>query len=170
MAAKKSLAESVPLEEAVVRRSPIPPQSCLLAKSFDLIGDRWSLLILRSAMYGVTRFEDFRAELEIPRTILSRRLTQLVERGLMDKREYRAPGQRARFEYPLTDMGASMRVPFLALWQWSAKWIDPGRSPQIAFKSLESDERISVALVDTSGRIVDPTKLKAEVLKPGAKS
>ena len=54
----------------LVRRSPVEACDCNLARSFELIGDRWTLLILRSAMYGVRRFDDFQAELDVPRSVL----------------------------------------------------------------------------------------------------
>lgn len=150
---------------AVVRRSPIPPEQCTLAHSFELIGDRWTLLILRSAMYGVRRFEDFRAELNIPRTILSRRLAHLVEHGLMERRAYREPGQRARAEYPLTDKGVALRVPFLAMWEWGSRWVRDTRSHEVAFRNRDNDRKIRVALVDERGEVVDPSRLKAEFVK-----
>ena len=68
----------------LVRRSPVPPDTCNLAKAIDLIGDRWTLLILRAALYGVRRFDDFQSELGCPRTVLSGRLKKLVDAGLLD--------------------------------------------------------------------------------------
>src|SRR5258708_32760933 len=86
----------------VVRRSPVPPDQCNLWKAFGLIGDRWTLVILRSALYGVRRFDDFQVELEIPRSELSDRLSGLDELEIMESREYREVGQRARSGYTLT--------------------------------------------------------------------
>src|SRR5437868_12585637 len=96
----------------LIRRSPVAMRDCNLARSFELIGDRWTLLILRSALYGIRRFEDFQTDLDIPRSVLSNRLAGLVESGLMEKREYREKAQRTRIEYPLTKMGATLGLPF----------------------------------------------------------
>lgn len=147
----------------VIRRSPVPPDECNLARSFDVIGDRWTLLILRAAMFGVRRFEDFRAELDVPRSILSRRLADLVEHGLMEKREYKEPGQRVRFEYPLTAMGTDLRVPFLAMTEWGTRWVGRGGRGGVVVKSATNDERVRVALVDEHDRVVDPRALRTEV-------
>src|ERR1700710_150464 len=98
----------------LVSRSLVPPDQCNLWKAFGLIGDRWTLLILRSALYGVRRFDDFQADIEIPRSVLSKRLAGLVESGIMERREYREAGQRARTEYPLTEMGLKLSLPFMA--------------------------------------------------------
>ena len=131
----------------LIRRSPVPRRACNLAKSFDLIGDRWTLLILRSALYGVRRFDDFRAELDVPRSVLSNRLAGLVERGIMERREYREEGQRARTEYLLTDMGQTLSLPFMAMTQWADKWLGGGISP-LTLRSKSTGQRLSVALVD----------------------
>src|ERR1043165_9867171 len=117
------------MNDPLVRRSPVEKRHCNLAGSFELIGDRWSLLILRSALYGVRRFDDFQADIDIPRSVLSNRLAGLVETGIMERREYREEGQRARVEYPLTQMGRALGLPFFAMTPWSDKWLGDGGSP-----------------------------------------
>jgi DNA-binding HxlR family transcriptional regulator len=87
------------------RRSPVSLRDCNLSRSFELIGDRWTLLILRSALWGLRRFDDFQADLDVPRSVLSNRLAALVESGIMERCEYREAGKRARIEYPLSRMG-----------------------------------------------------------------
>ena len=141
------------MNEALVRRSPVEMRHCNLAGSFELIGDRWTLLILRSALYGVRRFDDFQADINIPRSVLSNRLAGLVETGIMERREYREEGQRARVEYPLTKMGDALGLPFFAMTEWSDKWLGDGVSP-LKLRSKSSGERLSVALVDADGKRV----------------
>lgn len=135
----------------LVRRSPVPPDQCNLWKAFGLIGDRWTLVILRSALYGVRRFDDFQTELEIPRSVLSHRLAGLVELGIMERREYREDGQRARIEYPLTDMGHALGLPFIAMTEWSDHWIGKGTSP-LTLRSKTTGQRLRVAMVDEAGK------------------
>ena len=72
-------------DTTLVRRSPVEACNCNLARAFELIGDRWMLLILRSALYGMRRFDDFQAELDVPRTVLSSRLAALVDSGIMER-------------------------------------------------------------------------------------
>src|ERR1043165_70593 len=103
------------MNEALVRRSPVEKRHCNLAGSFELIGDRWTLLILRSALYGLRRFDDFHADIDVPRSVLSNRLNALVASDIMERREYREEGQRARIEYPLTRMGQGLALPFMAM-------------------------------------------------------
>jgi DNA-binding HxlR family transcriptional regulator len=135
----------------LVRRSPVPPDQCNLWKAFGLIGDRWTLVILRSALYGVRRFDDFQIELEIPRSVLSNRLASLVELGIMERREYREDGQRARIEYPLTEMGRALGLPFMAMTEWSDHWIGKDTSP-LTLRSKTSGQRLRVALIDEAGK------------------
>ncbi len=135
----------------LVRRSPVPPDQCNLWKAFGLIGDRWTLVILRSALYGVRRFDDFQTELEIPRSVLSHRLAGLVELGIMERREYREDGQRARIEYPLTDMGRALGLPFMAMTEWSDHWIGKDTSP-LTLRSKTTGQRLRVAMDDEAGK------------------
>jgi DNA-binding HxlR family transcriptional regulator len=137
----------------IVRRSPVAARHCNLARSFELIGDRWTLLILRSALYGVRRFDDFYSELEIPRSVLSNRLAGLVESGIVEKREYREEGQRTRVEYVLTKMGTTLGLPFIAMTEWGDKWLGDGGSP-FTLRSKANGQRLKVALVDERGRRV----------------
>jgi DNA-binding HxlR family transcriptional regulator len=133
------------------RRSPVALRTCNLSKSFELIGDRWTLLILRSALYGLRRFDDFQADLDVPRSVLSNRLAGLVETGIMERREYREGRQRARIEYPLTRMGQALGLPFMAMAAWGDKWLGDGTSP-LTLRSKSTGQRLSVALVDERGK------------------
>jgi DNA-binding HxlR family transcriptional regulator len=140
-------------DAAPIRRSPVPPQLCNLARSFELIGDRWTLLILRSALYGIRRFDDFQADLDIPRSVLSQRLAALVAHGLMERQAYRDEGQRRRIEYPLTEMGQALALPFMAITAWGDDWLGNGKSP-LTLRSKSSGQKLSVALVDENGKAV----------------
>ena len=147
-----------------IRRSPVRPCDCNLARSFELIGDRWTLLILRSAMYGVRRFDDFQAELEVPRSVLSARLAALVDAGIMERREYREEGQRGRIEYPLTDMGAELGLPFFAMTTWGDKWLAEGE-PLFGLRSRANGQKLRVMLVDERGKPVKPEDIQYVVDK-----
>ena len=138
-------------ETPPIRRSPVAMRHCNLSRSFELIGDRWTLLILRSALYGLRRFDDFQADLDVPRSVLSHRLAGLVESGIMERREYREEGQRARVEYPLTRMGQALGLPFFAMTEWGDKWLGDGVSP-LTLRSKATGEKFAVALVDEHGK------------------
>jgi DNA-binding HxlR family transcriptional regulator len=145
----------------LVRRSPVPTEACNLARAIDLIGDRWTLLILRSALYGVRRFDDFQSELGCPRTVLSGRLKKLVDAGLLTRKSYKAPGKRARPEYVLSATGLSLRPILIGLTQWGDAWLGQGEAPPISFTKAGSKSAIRAAFVDVEGREVRPDQIRA---------
>ena len=143
------------------RASPVHISRCTLAASFDFLGDRWSLLILRSALFGVRRYDDFHKELGIPRTVLAARLKRLVAAGLMVPVAYREEGSRPRKEYALTDMGEALRLPFLAMRQWSDQWVGQGRAPPFRLARRSNGSPVHVAYVDAAGDIAPDDDLIA---------
>lgn len=149
----------------LIRRSPVPPACCNLWKAFELIGDRWTLVILRSALYGVRRFDDFQNELDVPRSVLSNRLARLVENGLMQRQEYREEGQRARIEYPLTKKGQSLGLSFTALTEWSDHWIGKGSGP-LALRSKATGKKLFIALVDEHGNLARSDEVEMVINLP----
>lgn len=140
-------------ETPVRRRAPVPLEDCGMALAAEILGDRWSLLILREAFYGVTRYDDIREDLAAPRSMLTDRLGKLVDRGLLDRRPYREPGSRTREAYVLTDAGKALALTLLALMQWGDEHIrdDP---PRIGITDRASGEAVRVELVNASGAIV----------------
>src|SRR5262245_10134046 len=153
----------------IVRRSPVPARHCNLARSFDLIGDRWTLLILRSALYGVRRFDDFQADLDVPRSVLSSRLAALVAIGLMERREYREDGQRSRGEYSLTELGKALRLPFIAMTEGGDAWRGDGKGP-CGLRSKATGEALRVALVDGRGRAAKESDVEVVIDPRAARS
>ena len=93
---------------------------CGLPSALEVMGERWSFMILRAAFNGIRHFEEFLDQLGIARNILSNRLSRLVENGIL-KREHCADDRR-RIEYRLTDKGFDLLPAMLALRQWGEKW------------------------------------------------
>jgi DNA-binding HxlR family transcriptional regulator len=100
-------------------RSDWSSATCPIARSLEIVGDPWTLLILREAFLGSTRYEQFRDALGIADNVLSRRLAAMVDNGLLRKAPYRS-GQRTHAEYLLTEAGADMFPVLSALGQWGA--------------------------------------------------
>ncbi len=145
----------------LARQSPVPLNACHLTLAIDAIGDRWTLLILRAAMFGVRRFDDFQTELQAPRTVLSGRLKRLVDDGLLEKKAYKSPGKRARPEYVLSPMGQSLRPILIGLTQWGDAWLGRGATPPISFIQAGTKKSIRAAFVDADGREVRPDQIRA---------
>ena len=142
-------------------QSPVPLETCHLAKTIEMIGDRWILLILRSALFGVRRFDDFQKELSAPRTVLSGRLKTLTENGIFQKQMYKTPGKRSRPEYVLTARGLALRPILIGLTQWGDAWLADGTKPPISFTHAQSRQRVHAAFVDEEGREVAPSQMRA---------
>ncbi len=112
----------------------------------DLVGDRWTLLILREALYGVQRYDDLRADLQAPRSVLTQRLKRLVEHGIMMRQPYRDSGSRTRQAYVLTKVGRQLALPLLALMQWGDDHIRSDAVP-ISICDSQTGKVLKVALV-----------------------
>jgi DNA-binding HxlR family transcriptional regulator len=93
-------------------------EHCSIARTLQVLGDRWTLLILREAFVGVSRFEQLQKRLGVARDVLTTRLSRLVEEGVMERVPYREPGQRQRFEYRLTERGLDAYPIIVALMAW----------------------------------------------------
>lgn len=95
--------------------------SCSIARALEIVGDRWTILILRDAFRGLRRFDELQRDLEIPRAVLSDRLRKLVDAGVLTRRRYQ---QRPdRYEYRLTPMGLQLSPILVALMQWGDRWL-----------------------------------------------
>ena len=100
-------------------------QDCSAARTLELVGERWSLLILRDAMFRrYTRFSQFQKSLGIATNILAKRLEDFVAAGLMEHRQPERPGEQA--EYLLTRKGLELKPVIMALTAWGDKWVRPG--------------------------------------------
>ena len=97
---------------------------CSLARAVEVFGDSWTLLIVRDAMQGLTRFDEFQRSLNIARNTLSDRLAKLVDTGVMTKRFYQ--DNPPRYEYLLTEMGRDFFPVLAAMLSWGDKWLDDG--------------------------------------------
>ena len=97
-----------------------PRDECAIAAALDFVGDRWSLLVLREAFFGVRRFEAMREKTGAARNILADRLAKLVDAGILRREPYseRPP----RYEYRLTEKGLDLYPVIVTLGQWGARW------------------------------------------------
>jgi DNA-binding HxlR family transcriptional regulator len=134
-------------------------QTCSVAGSLELIGERWTLLIVRDAFMGARRFEDFQRRTGAARNILSARLNLLVDEGIFTKAQYQE--HPVRFEYRLSEKGLDLWPLIVALVQWGDRYIYPGRAPILLMHKscggAVSDRRIC----ETCGAILGPRDVEA---------
>lgn len=129
----------------IIEDGPVDPSACGMARAADLIGDRWTMLILREALFGVTRFDAIQQDIGCPRTILSGRLKRLVEEGVLTRRAYKEPGQRTRYQYVLTRKGVDLALPMIALMQWGEKYcLDGAPGAEIVERKTGAPARVSL--------------------------
>jgi DNA-binding HxlR family transcriptional regulator len=103
-------------------------QVCSIARALELVGERWSLLIIRDAVFaGVTRFGDFRHNLGIATNVLAARLEAFVDAGIMERQA--ADGQSRQADYVLTPKGRDLVPALVALTHWGDRWAAPGEPP-----------------------------------------
>ena len=138
-----------------MQRTHFGKMQCPIARSLERVGEWWSILILRDAFQGLSRFDQFQKSLDIAPNILTRRLNALVESGLLERRRYST--RPPRFEYVLTARGRDFRPVMLALLTWGNKHFAP--------------EGASVVVVDTAtGQPVDAVLVDrasgAEIVAP----
>lgn len=98
---------------------------CPVARTLAVLGDRWTLLIIRNSFMATRRFDDFQSQLGMTRHVLAQRLARLVEVGVLEKVPY--GDKPVRHEYRLTDMGRELHPLVLALGNWGNRWLSDGQ-------------------------------------------
>jgi len=102
-------------------------QNCSVARALEVLGDRWTLLVIRDAFLGVRRFDDFQRNLGVARNVLADRLARLVDEGLLERRRYQERPER--FEYRLTPKGADLWRALVSLMKWGDRHYAPPAGP-----------------------------------------
>jgi len=136
---------------------------CSAARALELVGERWSLLIVRNALFaGATRYNDFRKRLGIATNILKTRLDGLVEAGIMERRGTARNAEL--YEYLLTDKGRELVPVILALTEWGDRWMAHDGPPVIYFHTACGGDITQQTVCATCGPVDDPTEVRA---RPG---
>jgi DNA-binding HxlR family transcriptional regulator len=129
-------------------------ESCSIARSLGVLGERWTMLILRDALLGVTRFAEFREQLGVAPDVLSDRLATLVEYGVFDREPYREPGARTRYAYQLTPAGQELAVVLGALQQWGDEHLPRPEGPTMLRRRRDTTAPVHVGYIDERGHEV----------------
>jgi DNA-binding HxlR family transcriptional regulator len=142
-------------EGILADRSTWRLERCSIAMSMDVIGARSSMLILREALWGTTRFDDFVRRTKSTEAIVAKRLRQLTDLGLFVKQPYREPGERTRSEYMLTDKGRDLLPAVFALMQWGNKHLQGRDGGPLRLVERGTGEPVVVGARTESGRNLD---------------
>ena len=147
-------------------RTSLKNMNCSLAQFAEILGDKWSLLILRDAFIGVKTFSEFQKRLQIAKNVLTERLNHLVENGILVKQQSR-PGVE-RYVYELTPMGRALFPVGTAIMQWGDKWIFGSEGEPVLLLDKENKAPVqSVEVIARDGRMLS---LEDAIYVPGAGS
>lgn len=139
--------------------------NCAIARSLEVIGEWWTLLILRDCFFGVTRFEEFQQRLGIARNVLTTRLDTLVDHGVLERRAY--DEARGRYDYVLTAKGRALWPVLVTIRQWGDEWILGEENAPIELVHTTCGERTHAELhCDHCGELLDRRAVRA-VAGPG---
>lgn len=124
-----------------MRRKNFDDIPCGIARAMGTLGDAWTFVIVREAMFGVTAFEEFVSRLEIPRNTLTSRLEVLVERGIMSRKADESDARRS--VYQLEESGRDLWIVMLALQQWGNKWLFEAVGPPSFMADKHTDKPVA---------------------------
>ena len=151
-----------------MERTSYEASNCSIARTLQVVGEKWTLLILRESFYGATRFEQFHTVLQCPRNLLSERLNLLVDEEILERSEYREPGKRARMEYRMTDKGRELAQVLLALMQWGDRHKADPEGPPVIARHAGCGRDLHVTFACSKGHIVSETDEIDLMPGPGA--
>src|SRR5215203_3540548 len=147
-----------------VKQSRLANKECSMARAMEVVGDRWSILILREAYYGVKRFDEFEYYVGVAPNILSNRLKKFVDAGVTTR--VPLPEHSGRYQYVLTEKGRDFFPTYLALKKWGDDWLAEPDGPQVVFRDRSSGRQIEVpALLSARGK---PLQLEDLEIVPGS--
>ncbi|EME14652.1 winged helix-turn-helix transcriptional regulator [Rhodococcus triatomae] len=144
-------------------------ENCSVQRTLDVIGEKWTMVVLREAFNGVRRFDDMQRHIGMSESVLADRLRKLVAAGILRSQPYREEGRRSRNEYRLTDKGMDLLPVLIALLQWGDRHLADGDGPAMVVR-----ERVSGNPVHAVVRPVTDEGLTARetvgTVGPGARA
>ncbi len=139
--------------------------NCQVASTMAILGERWTVVVLREVFNGVRRFDDMRVRTGIPRQVLANRLAGLVGAGLLRREPYREPGARVRHEYRLTPKGFDLYPVLIAVAEWGNRYLAEPEGPPLAFVHRGCDAPVHVEMHCAAGHHL--TDNRAVLPRPG---
>jgi len=139
-------------------------RACSIARTLEIVGERWALLVVREVALGDRRFAGIREATGAPPAVLSARLRSLVEVGVLETRPYQEHGARTRTEYVLTDSGRALQPVLTALMDWGDQYLSGAAGPPAVTRHRECGEPVHARLLCDAGHTVAQHELRAEPL------
>ncbi|MFI5496202.1 winged helix-turn-helix transcriptional regulator [Actinoplanes sp. NPDC051859] len=139
--------------------------TCTIARAMAVLGEKWTLVVLREVFNGVRRFADMQERTAIPRQVLTNRLASLVEHGVLRREPYQEPGARVRHEYRLTPKGFDLYPLLVAVKEWGDRYLADPEGPPLEMVHRECGAEVHAALQCGAGHAV--TEFREVVPRPG---
>lgn len=137
---------------------------CSVAGTLAVVGEKWSLLVLREAFLGVRRFADFQRVLGAPKAVLTDRLGTLVTEGILVRVPYQPDGERQRHEYRLTEKGRALYPTLVALMEWGDTYLADGELPPLSLRHRGCEAPVHLELRCEEGHpLAGPRDVRPEV-------
>jgi DNA-binding HxlR family transcriptional regulator len=142
-------------------------QNCSIARTLELLGERWTLLVIRDVFQGRRRFDEIQASLGVARNVLSARLARLVEEGILEKRPYGSHPRR--HEYFLTEKGLDLWPALIALLDWGDRHLASSDGPPVVITHKRCGGRVDGrGYCERCGRRLHARDAAASVARPVA--
>jgi DNA-binding HxlR family transcriptional regulator len=132
-------------------------QNCSIARALEVVGERWTLLILRDAFLGLRRFDQFQESLGIARNVLTERLNRLVDEGVLERVLYNERPER--YEYRLTRKGRDLNIALVALRQWGDQYLS--EKPPRLLRRKADKKPVVAALVPRGTEVLRPDEVES---------
>ena len=150
-----------------MRRTRFDRWPCPIARATDLLGDGWTPIVMREALSGCRRFEQFQQRLGVSRATLVQRLRKLVAAGMLEKVAYQE--RPTRYEYRLTDKGRAFFDVLAAMWRFGEDWLFHRGHAPVLLVDRESQAEIRPVVVDeATGRRIDIRRLRVSLRPPAS--
>jgi DNA-binding HxlR family transcriptional regulator len=160
-----AMSNTVRMTGALEPRGAWSADRCTIARALEVLSTRSAFLILREAFYGTTRFDEFAERARISEPVAAARLRELVADGLLEREDYRDPGQRTRQRYLLTQKGAELLPALVALMQWGDRWLDERGGP-LELRHRDCGEVVTAQLRCAADHPVDVGELDLASRRP----
>lgn len=144
--------------------------NCTIGRAMAILGEKWTVVVLREVFTGVRRFDDMRQRTGIPRQVLANRLARLVDEDVLRRVPYREPGARVRHEYRLTDKGFDLYPVLVAVREWGDRYLADPEGPPLATVHRDCGAEVQARLHCTAGHDVESPRDVLPAPGPGARS
>jgi DNA-binding HxlR family transcriptional regulator len=144
-------------------------ETCTIGRAMEILGEKWTVVVLREVFNGVRRFDDMRVRTGIPRQVLTNRLNALVGHGVLHRAPYQEPGSRVRHEYRLTPKGFDLYPVLIAVAEWGDRYLADAEGPPLTFVHRDCGAEVHVELNCADGHEIGEYRDVLPRPGPGAK-